>query len=362
MPSPRIPISLKTEHSLKDHLYWNFLNLITFLIGSIAIARDSIKWAAVYAGIALFFFLIIKLRFACTHCLYYIRSQDRVKCTMLPGVPKLFKARPGSHSPFEMAMIVLGALPVFLFPVYWLVREPIMLGAYIVAWVLFILTARRYECIRCINFECPVNRAPAGVKIAFKKGDDFSWDAGFSEEELQKSGSYKCTSLKMKHEFKDVLYWNFITLTLLCSAGLAIGIYSTGWLLAYIFLVFFHFYALEQRFFCTHCPHYVASEKKVKCMMNWGWPKYFKPRPYPPGKFDLAITTLGFLVVIFFPIPWLLREPFLMFTYSLSILIFLLTIWRYECSHCIYFGCPFNMVPAEVRRKFEKVINGGLQQ
>ena len=248
MSSPNMSIPLKTKHSLKDHLYWNFLNFIPFLIGSIAIARNSIKWVAVYIGIALFFFLIIKLRFACIHCLYYIRSQGCVKCIMPPRVPKLFKARPGPHSLFEKVMIVLGALPVFLFPVYWLVREPIMLGAYIVAWVLFILTAHRYECIRCINFECPVNRAPTGVKVAFKRGDDFSWDAGFSEEELQESGSYKCTSLKKKHEFKDFLYWNLITLTILCSAGLAIGIYSTGWLLAYIFLVFFHFYALEQLF------------------------------------------------------------------------------------------------------------------
>jgi len=32
---------------------------------------------------------------------------------------------------------------------------------------------------------------------------------------------------------------------------------------------------------------------------------------------------------------------------------FLLTIWRYECCHCIYFGCPFNRVSAEVRKELE---------
>jgi len=40
--------------------------------------------------------------------------------------------------------------------------------------------------------------------------------------------------------------------------------------------------------------------------------------------------------------------------YLISMLIFLLTIWRYECPHCIYFSCPFNRVPIEVRKKFEE--------
>ena len=348
------PIPLKTEHSARDRLYWNFLNMIPFLIGSISLARDSIKWVAVYMGIALFFFLVIEFRFACTHCLYYIRSKGRVKCMMLSGVPKIFKARPGPHSPFEKGMTALGALPMFLFPVYWLVRDPLLLGAYIIAWILFFLTARRYECVRCLNFECPMNKVPAGAKEEFEKKSEYSENGQLSGSKLQVSCSSRCASLKMEHKFQDFLYWNFVTLTILFSAGLAIGISSTGWLLAYIFIIFFHFNILEQYFFCTHCPYYPAEGKKLRCMMNWGWPKHFKPSPYPPGKFDLAITSMGFIVLLLFPLPWLLKIPFLLGTYLVSILIFLLTIWRYECSRCIYFGCPFNRVSAEVRKEFEK--------
>jgi len=328
--------------------------MVPFLIGSIAIARDSLKWVAVYIGIALFFFLVIEFRFACTHCLYYIRSKGCVKCMMLSGVPKLFKARPGPHSPFEKAMTVLGALPMFLFPVYWLVRDPLLLGAYGVSWALFFLTARRYECARCLNFECPMNRVPSDVKKEFENGNRLSGNFELSGGEIQESFSDRCASLRTKHEFKDFLYWNFVTLTILFSAGFAIGISSTGWLLAYIFIVFFHFNILEQRFFCTHCPYYGGEGKRLRCMMNWGWPRHFRSRPYPPSKFDLVITTLGFIVVILFPLPWLLKEPFLLGAYFISILIFLLTIWRYECSRCIYFGCPFNRVPVEVRKEFEK--------
>jgi hypothetical protein len=250
-------------------------------------------------------------------------------------------------------MTVLGALPMFFFPVYWLVRDPLLLGAYGVAWLLFFLTARRYECVRCLNFKCPLNRVPAGAEEEFEKKGGLSGNIELSAKEIRVSGSDKCAFLRVEHEFKDFLYWNFVTLTILFSAGLAIGLSSTGWLLAYIFIVFFHFDILEQRFFCTHCPYFVRGEKSLRCMMNWGWPRHFKPRPYPPGKFELAVTSLGFIIVILFPLPWLLNELFLLGAYSVSILFFLLTIWRYECSRCIYFSCPFNRVPVELRTEYE---------
>lgn len=354
MSSPGIPLPLKTEYSTKDRLYWNFLSVLPFLIASIAIIRDSLNWVAVYIGISLFFFLIVEFRFFCTHCFYYIRSKGCVKYMMLSGVPKIFKNRHGPHSPFEKAITVLGALCVFFFPIYWLIKDPLLLGAYIVAWVLFFLTARRYECVRCVNFECPMNRVPAEIQKDFKKRGNPSDNFDLSGNGFRLSDSNRCSFLKIKHEFKDFLYWYFVTLILLFSAGLAIGIYSTKWILAYIFLVFFHFYVLEQRFFCTHCPYYAMSEKKVRCMMNWGWPKHFRSRPYPLGKFDLVVTILGFLVLILFPVPWLLKNPFLLGAYLVSISIFLLTIWRYECCRCIYFGCPFNRVSAEVKNEFER--------
>lgn len=372
MPLSNVSISLKTEYSIKDQLYWNFLNFIPFLIGLVAVARDSTWWLFAYICIY-FLFLIIQLRFSCTHCLHHLRSKGHVKCMMLPGIPKILKDRPGPHTLFEKAMSALGVLTIFLFPLYWLIRDPLLVGAYIVAWSLFFLTARRYGCTRCINFKCPMNAVQVEIKNNFKKKhfkeylkenfekdfkqDNLSKNLDFSGEKSQILNSNGCSekyvSLKAKHEFKDFLYWNFITLVLLSSAGIAIGIYSTKWLLAYIFLVFFHFYMLEQRFFCTHCPYYSRNGKRLKCMMNWGWPKYFRPRPFPPSKFDLAITSLGFIIVIFFPLPWLLKETFLLGAYLVSISVFLLTIWRYECSHCIYFGCPFNRVPVEMRKEFE---------
>jgi len=115
MSSSGIPLPLKTEHSIKDRLYWNFLNVIPFLIGSIAIIRDSIKWVAVYIGIALFFFLVIEFRFACTHCFYYIRSKGCVKCMMLSGVPKFLKIVPDFTAILKRLLLFLGLCPCFFF-------------------------------------------------------------------------------------------------------------------------------------------------------------------------------------------------------------------------------------------------------
>jgi len=357
MPCKDIPIFIKTKYSIKDYLYCNFLILIPFLLGSIAIARQSSKLAVVYIILAFLSFSIIQLYFPFNSGLNHSKPKNNPEPVIPCTVSKTYKNGQGSY--FRKIILVLIALILFLSPIYWLVKDSLLLVAYTVSWMLFLLTLRRYEFVRCISVGCSVNKAPGDMKKQFKEKESdqenkfFSKTLKFKENYflVQFQGGY--TFLKTKHEFKDFLYWNFITLTLLASAGFAIGIYSTQWLFAYISLAFFHFYILEQRFFCTHCPYYAVEGNKVKCMMNWGWPKYFKPRPTPPGKFELSITIFGFIILILFPLPWLFKEPFLLGAYLISMLVFLLTIWRYECLHCIYFSCPFNRVPIKARKKFE---------
>lgn len=359
MPCKDIPIFIKTKYSIKDYLYWNFLILIPFLLGSIAISRQSSKLAAAYIILAFLFFSIIQLYFPFNLGLSYPKPKNNLKPVMPCRVSKTSKKGQGRSSYFRKIILTLICLILFLFPICWLVKDLLLLVAYIISWTLFLLTLKRYGFVKCINPEYPANKVFESTrkqceKQEFSQGNKFfSKDSEFQENCFLVQFPEGYTSLKTKHEFRDFLYWNFITLTLLSSAGFAIGIYSTKWLFAYIFLAFFHFYILEQRFFCTYCPYYSAEGNKVKCMMNWGWPKYFKPREDFPSKFELSITTFGFIILILFPLPWLLKEPFLLGAYLISMLVFLLTIWRYECPHCIYFSCPFNRVPIEVRKKFE---------
>lgn len=154
---------------------------------------------------------------------------------------KVFKGRAGPPSLFEKVTVALGALAILLFPLNWLIRDPLLLVAYVVAWGSFFFTVQRYECVRCINFECPVNRVPIERRKDFEKknfGKSFEEMNNLfkkiciSGEECRIPGSKEYTFLKINHEFMDFLYWNFVTLTLLSSAGLAIGIHSTVWLLA----------------------------------------------------------------------------------------------------------------------------------
>jgi hypothetical protein len=353
------PILIKTKYSIKDYLYWNFLILIPSLLGSIAIARQSSKLAAAYIILAFLSFSIIQLYFPFNLGLSYSKPKNNLKPVMPCRVSKISKNGKGRRSYFVKIILILVGLILFSFPIQWLVKDLLLLVAYALAWMLLLLTLRRYGFVKCINPEYSAKVFEGTTKQCEREefsqeNNFFSKYSEFQENRFLVQSLEGYTFLKTKHEFRDFLYWNFITLTLLSSAGLAIGIYSTQWLFAYIFLAFFHFYILEQRFFCTHCPYYAVEGNKVKCMMNWGWPKYFKPRLTPPGKFELSITSFGFIILILFPFYWLLKEPFLLGAYLISMLIFLLTIWRYECPHCIYFSCPFNRVPIEVRKKFEE--------
>ncbi|MBN2489037.1 MAG: hypothetical protein JXA98_08420 [Methanosarcinaceae archaeon] len=162
------------------------------------------------------------------------------------------------------------------------------------------------------------------------------------------------STLKTHHRPVDCLYWNFLWLIPLTVACLAIAKYSMHWMVVYVILIFLHFFVLEYRFFCSHCPHYCREGRTTNCMLLYRYPKYFKPRPYPLSKFDIIITSIGFLVIIAYPLYWLIREPFYLGVYFAGLAVFLFTVRRYECPRCIYFSCPFNSVPEEQRREYEK--------
>ena len=59
------------------------------------------------------------------------------------------------------------------------------------------------------------------------------------------------------------------------------------------------------------------------------------------------------MVVIAYPLYWLVRKPFYLGVYFAGLAVFLFTVKRYECIRCIYFSCPFNRVPEEQRRDYE---------
>jgi hypothetical protein len=149
--------------------------------------------------------------------------------------------------------------------------------------------------------------------------------------------------LKKQHKFHDYLYWNLVALVPIITACMAMFKVSIALLGFYIALLA-SMIIIIYRFFCTHCPHYINSEKVVKCMFIWGIAKYFKARPGPLNLFEKGISVIASLILIFFPIYWMRLYPDLLVIYLLSLAVFGMTIRRNECKRCIYFECPVNSV------------------
>ena len=165
-------------------------------------------------------------------------------------------------------------------------------------------------------------------------------------------------SVKERHSLFDFLYWNVFALIPLLSACFAIVRHSTTWLIVYIIIFVIQFVIFEYRFFFTHCPHYCSDSKNIQCMLLWGIPKFFKKRPYALSTLDIAMLIAGFLIVIFFPLYWLIKSWQLCIVYFLSWYLLAMTLKRYECVRCIYFDCPANSVTESGKNTYLNVKPG----
>jgi len=156
--------------------------------------------------------------------------------------------------------------------------------------------------------------------------------------------------LKKQHKFHDYLYWNLVAsvpIITACMAMFKVSIVLFGFYIALLVFMMIIIY----RFFCTHCPHYINSEKTVKCVFYWGIAKYFKARPGPLNLFEKGMSLIAPLILIFFPIYWMRLYPDLLVIYLLSLAVFGITIRRNECVRCIYSDCPANCVNEDIKNQ-----------
>ena len=154
--------------------------------------------------------------------------------------------------------------------------------------------------------------------------------------------------LKTHHTFLDFLYWNLVFSVPFITACIAIARNSIVWLIAYV-ICFILLFAVIIRFYCTHCPHYKQGSKTLKCMFFWGIPKYFKARPGPLAILDKTVTLITAIIILSLPVYWLWLQPGLLVIYILSCGVGATTLRRYECRRCVYFECPSNCVPEDLR-------------
>jgi hypothetical protein len=148
---------LKTAYRLGDFLFYTCLLAVPVVTAVAAILRHSALWAIVFllfsAGVA-----VLLLKFFCTRCPHYIRQGKTLKCIFFWGFPKLFAPRAGSYDNLDLAVSGLAAVAFALFPVWWLVREPLLFVVYALSLAGFGAAIYRNECEQCIHMECPANR------------------------------------------------------------------------------------------------------------------------------------------------------------------------------------------------------------
>lgn len=155
---------LKKKHTFLDCVYWYLLALVPLGAACLAIVSDSLVWVFVYLAVFLFHFLVVECRFFCSHCPHYFNAEGRVRCMFLWGVPRFFRPRPGPLSALDKSMMVWGFTVMLLFPLYWLLQQPLLLAVYVAGWLIIGLTMKKYECCRCIYLHCPLNSIAAELR------------------------------------------------------------------------------------------------------------------------------------------------------------------------------------------------------
>lgn len=149
------------------------------------------------------------------------------------------------------------------------------------------------------------------------------------------------TGPRTRFAFGDFLYYSAAGLVPLLTGAVAIYPRSALGLIGYGLVglasggvILYHF--------CTHCPHYLAEGRSLRCMFFWGLPKPFARRPGPLRPVEKLATFGASAAVIVFPLAWLADDPGLLATYLLSLTVFIATVWRHECRRCVHRHCPIN--------------------
>lgn len=185
-------IQLKETHTFKDFLYWNLFALIPLSLAVAAIGSDSWAWVVVYVLIYAGHFLILEYRYFCTHCPHYCNGTSSTRCMFLWGVPKFYKKKPGPLTGKELALMGIGFTLAIFFPVFWLAGALHLAFPYFLSWLVLLMTVNRYECGRCIFFDCPANAVPAQDREAFLNRSRSFSEGAFSEGAgSERSGSEK---------------------------------------------------------------------------------------------------------------------------------------------------------------------------
>ena len=144
---------------------------------------------------------------------------------------------------------------------------------------------------------------------------------------------------------------SFLTFFIAMLLGLIFANYNlislTIILIGWFGYMCFFFIIWENRVLCSHCPYYTNEKHRVlHCYANSGILKTSKYRPGPMNLSEKVQFLIGVIILIGYPIPFLIiKEQYIFLTFSIiGIIIWLILMQTKICTICINFSCPLNRV------------------
>jgi hypothetical protein len=118
---------------------------------------------------AIMFYFVVP-SFLCRHCPYYAEKGLILHCPAHYGSIKLLKYSPVPLNRGEKTLVPMALIVLFGFPVPFLIYGQQWILLSIMSWNLLVwfFTMLKYICSSCINFSCPMNRAPKELAEAYR--------------------------------------------------------------------------------------------------------------------------------------------------------------------------------------------------
>jgi hypothetical protein len=160
--------NLKEQHTHLDFLYFKLLTAVPLFTVIIGFWRSSplmiipyLLWIGIH--------MTLVYRLLCTHCPHYGAYNGKTQCHYLWAIPAFFDGRPGPQNLLEKVGVNVLLLVSILFPVNWLLENWELLIIYFLSLAVLLITMMRYECTRCIHFDCSHNNVSEEDVSNFKK-------------------------------------------------------------------------------------------------------------------------------------------------------------------------------------------------
>ena len=160
--------SLLSKPSLGHFIYFKLQTVVPVFIASFAIIKYSgnIFWLLLYFALCLFHAGIM-YSIKCPHCRYYRNGEKNFSCFIFWNTPKLWKERTNPASGIVKIYAPIGVLYLSFYPVYWLTFQWELLVIYFLSLGIILTSILKFECSRCIYFECSNNTVPEFLRKAY---------------------------------------------------------------------------------------------------------------------------------------------------------------------------------------------------